>query len=277
MHFGGDEIGCLPAAVGEEDRDERGAHGREEIERYWPIEHGPQARARWIGGSVPETHEYERGDGCDFHHHQDALHRAARAHAEAIDDREAREHECGDPAIRNRDRRHGVKIFCECHSYRSHSSGLNYQQQNPAVKKRDRWMIGLAQVRILAAGTGHARGEFRIDKSTEQRDCAADGPSAEDQHGRVDLLCDDVRIDENPGADDAAHDDHRGVEEPEARDELAGRRHFFVLGRVCGGTLSLPTKFQRLKSRVSRGGLCVGITYREAASRACLRARGKGA
>jgi hypothetical protein len=31
----------------------------------------------------------------------------------------------------------------------------------------------------------------------------------------VDLFGDDVRVDENAGADDAAHDDHGGVEDSE--------------------------------------------------------------
>ncbi len=277
VHFGGDEIGSLPAAVRKENRDERGAHGGNEIEGYRPIEHRTHTRTRRIGGRVPETHEYQCGDGCDFHHHQDALHRASGADAEAIDDRQACEHERCNPAVRNRDRRHGAKIFCERDRDGCHSARLNYEQQNPSIEKSDRGMIGLTQVGVLAAGAGHARGEFRIHQRAEKRDAAANCPCAKNERGSVDLPRDDVGIDENSGADDAAHDDHRGVEEPEARDELARRGHFLVVDRVCGRTLSLSSKFQRLKSRVLRGGLCVGITYREAAPRACLRAKGKGA
>jgi hypothetical protein len=41
----------------------------------------------------------------------------------------------------------------------------------------------------------------------------------------VDLLGDDVRIDEDAGADDAAHDEHHGVEQAQAAEEA---RHQFI-------------------------------------------------
>ena len=73
-------------------------------------------------------------------------------------------------------------------------------------------MVRLAKIEILAAGSGHARGKFGPDECAEQSEYAAENPDTENQKRRVDVERDDVGIDEDAGADDAAHDDHGGVE-----------------------------------------------------------------
>ena len=93
--------------------------------------------------------------------------------------------------------------------------GLDHKQQHPSIEKADGGMKGLAQIRVLAANFRPERRQFGIDERAQHGDHAADDPDAEDQQGRVQLLRDDVRVDEDAGADNAAHDDHGGVEQPD--------------------------------------------------------------
>ena len=72
-------------------------------------------------------------------------------------------------------------------------------------------MISLAQIRVLPAYLGHAVGELRIDKCSDERDCASRDPCGQKQRRRMNDLGDDVRIDKNSRAYDPAHHDHRGV------------------------------------------------------------------
>lgn len=75
-------------------------------------------------------------------------------------------------------------------------------------------MKSLAQVCVLSADLRVMRGEFGIDERAEQRNNAACKPRAENERGRVNLLRDDVRIDEDARTDDAAHHNHRRIEQP---------------------------------------------------------------
>ena len=111
---------------------------------------------------------------------------------------------------------------------RRHPPGLDDEQQHPAVNEGHRRMQRLAQIRILATDDGQARGQFRINKSAGQRDQAAHDPRAEDERRCVDPLGDEIGIDENARADNAAHHRHRRAEKAEAAGELAAlvRRSF---------------------------------------------------
>ena len=84
-------------------------------------------------------------------------------------------------------------------------------------------MESFAEVGVLAADGGHARGQFGVDKAPDERQRATGDPGGENQRGSVDELGDNVRIDKNAGADNAAHDDHGGVEKAETRGESFGR------------------------------------------------------
>src|SRR5690348_16543589 len=107
-------------------------------------------------------------------------------------------------------------------------------------------MIRFAQVSILAADARHGGGKFRPNECSSESDYAAGNPRAENQRGRMHLLGYDVRIDENPRADDSAHDNHGGVENSEARYQT---RRVYREGR--GGSVA-PSSC--LLNRVLRGG-----------------------
>src|SRR2546421_287302 len=72
----------------------------------------------------------------------------------------------------------------------------------------------LAQVHVLPAlRSGQAPGKLSPDKCAAHRDQTAEHPDAEDQERRVDAMRHLGRISKNSGAHDAAHHDHRGVEQ----------------------------------------------------------------
>jgi hypothetical protein len=52
----------------------------------------------------------------------------------------------------------------------------------------------------------------RDRRATGERDQASGNPRREHERARVETFCDNVGVDEDAGADDAADDDHRGVE-----------------------------------------------------------------
>lgn len=74
-------------------------------------------------------------------------------------------------------------------------------------------MKSLAQVCVLSADFGLRRREFRINERAKQCDDAAQHPRAENEYGRVNLLRDDIRIDEDARTDDAAHYNHRRIKQ----------------------------------------------------------------
>src|SRR5579862_4149362 len=77
-------------------------------------------------------------------------------------------------------------------------------------------MVGLPKIEVLAAGLRQARCEFGPDESAEKCEHASENPDAENEKRRVDVERDDIRVNENAGADDPAHDDHGGVERVQA-------------------------------------------------------------
>jgi hypothetical protein len=81
---------------------------------------------------------------------------------------------------------------------------------------------GFAEVGVLPAHLGASRGQLGVDERARERDRATGEPRAEDEEGRVHLLRDDVRVDEDARADDAAHHDHRRVEQPQPPRQPAG-------------------------------------------------------
>jgi hypothetical protein len=75
------------------------------------------------------------------------------------------------------------------------------------------------------------RRKLRVNESARERDQSAERPGGKNQNCGRHLLRDHVRINENPRADDAAHDDHRGIEQTEAAHQVCFRRrdrgHYF--------------------------------------------------
>src|SRR5205085_10149767 len=87
----------------------------------------------------------------------------------------------------------------------------------------DHRMEGLAEVRVLAADLRHARRQFGPDERARERHGAARDPRAEDEPRPLHVLRDDGGPDENPRADDAPHDDQRGVERTDPLRQTWGR------------------------------------------------------
>jgi hypothetical protein len=130
---------------------------------------------------------------------------------------------------RDRERRHKLfgqaeqrpQIVCERNGDTSRRARLDDQQQRPAVQERHERMKRLTEESILAADFRHHRAQLGKDKCAGQRDQSARHPYCKNQKRRLDRPRDDIRVDENAGADDAADDDHRRVEEV----EFAGEFH----------------------------------------------------
>src|SRR5256885_2365213 len=87
-------------------------------------------------------------------------------------------------------------------------------------------MVGIAQISILSADSRPEDGQLRIDERADQGDGATYQPRTQYKHRRVHLRRDYRWVNEDPGADDAAHHDHGRVE----RTEAAGERRFVSLG-----------------------------------------------
>src|SRR6478752_6397669 len=73
-------------------------------------------------------------------------------------------------------------------------------------------MVSLPQIKILPARARQARGQLGPDEGAEQGKSSTQEPDAENQKRSVDAERDDVGIDEDTGANNAAHDNHGGVE-----------------------------------------------------------------
>src|SRR5262245_15889674 len=97
------------------------------------------------------------------------------------------------------------KVACESDRNCGHAARLRHKQQSPAINERHRWMVCLADIRILAAHVWPSCGEFRINERADQRDKTAGCPCGEYQERRVHLTRDDVRIHEDSRTDDASH------------------------------------------------------------------------
>src|SRR5437762_117351 len=85
-------------------------------------------------------------------------------------------------------------------------------------------MISIAQISILSAHSRPEDSQLRIDERADQGDGATDQPRTQDEHGRVHLRRDHRWVNEDAGADDAAHYDHGRVEGTEAAGERRFRR-----------------------------------------------------
>ena len=165
------------------------------------------------GGRTPDKPRAAH-DNCgnrqNAEHHEDILHTAARSHAHAIDDRQRSDDDDGCDFL-GASGEYELKIFGERDHHGRGATRVNHKQCHPAIKKSNRRMIGLAQVGVLAAYPRHAIRKFRVDKRTHERDCASRNPRGKNQRRRMNNFSDDIGIDKDSRAYDAAHHDHRGV------------------------------------------------------------------
>ena len=158
------------------------------------------------------SHHDHGGDGGGLEQHESALHIAAGTHSEAIDRRQTQQGHGRDQPIAGGEPGDLPIVPAESDRDRRHPAGLRYQKKDPSVDERDRRMISLAQVKILPARARQARGQLGPDERAEQGKSSAEKPDSQDQERSVHAQRNHVGIDENAGADNAAHDDHGGVE-----------------------------------------------------------------
>src|SRR5229473_2666878 len=74
-------------------------------------------------------------------------------------------------------------------------------------------MKGFAKKGVLPARPRHHRTQFGEDEGPDEGDCPAHRPGQQNQKRGLRDLRDEVRIDENTGADDPADHNDRGIEE----------------------------------------------------------------
>src|SRR5262249_51825182 len=145
------------------------------------------------------------------------------ADAEAVDGSEKRERGRGNERIVDGPVGEFEKVASEGDRYGGHSAGLNDEKQHPAVEKRDPGMERFPEISVLAADDGQARSEFGVDKAAQKSDEAAGKPHRQDEERAVDAFGDEIGINEDSRADDAAHHSHGGPEKAEmAREGPAG-------------------------------------------------------
>jgi hypothetical protein len=77
-------------------------------------------------------------------------------------------------------------------------------------------MKRFAQVCVLATDVRAPNGKLGPNESSNEGQQTSKSPGAQNQKRCVYLLGNNIRVDENTGADDAAHYDHGGVEESES-------------------------------------------------------------
>jgi hypothetical protein len=132
-------------------------------------------------------------------------------------------------------------------------AAFNQQEQRPAVHEAHERMPPVSQVEILTAGFREDRAELGIGKCTGERDQAPGNPRREHERARVEALGNNVGIDEDAGADDAADDDHRGIEwSQRAAETHAGSLRDFLPPYAEAGT-----REPRLRAPSTKSSPCV--------------------
>ncbi len=171
--------------------------------------------------AAPQNSRHDHGgDGGGLEQHESALHVASRAHSKAVDRSQTQQGHGRDRSISGREPGDLAIVAAERDGHGCHAAGLRHQQKNPSVDESDRRMVGFAQIKILSARARQARRQLRPDERAEQGQAAAEQPDSENQKRSMYAQRDDVGIDENAGADNAAHDDHGGVEHSEQSAEV---------------------------------------------------------
>ena len=94
-------------------------------------------------------------------------------------------------------------------------AAFDHQQQCPPVQKAGHRMPSVAQIHVLPAGLWEDRSQFRVREGARERNRTACDPRRKHDHAARQPLRNDVRVDEDARPDDAADDDHRGIERPE--------------------------------------------------------------
>jgi hypothetical protein len=107
------------------------------------------------------------------------------------------------------------EVTCEGDGNSGHAARLDNEQQNPAIQKCHTRMKRFSQVSILAANVGACRSEFCPNKSRRKCEQPTKYPCAKNQERSTNLKRNYGRVHKDARPNNAAHDDHGGIEETE--------------------------------------------------------------
>ena len=110
---------------------------------------------------------------------------------------------------------------------RGDGAGLDDQEQGPAVEESPERAVGFAEIDVLAAGAGHHGRQFAVAQGGADGESAGDEPGRQQPAGGPDLARDVGGDDEDARADHGAGDEHGGIQQAEAAEEVL----------FCGGGL----------------------------------------
>ena len=123
----------------------------------------------------------------------------------------------------------------------SNRAGFNHQQQGPPVEKAGQRVPAVAKVDVLSAGAGKHATQLRVGECANESDGASRDPGRKHQDAAVQRAGDQVGVDEDAGADNAADDDHRGVEGAKRTTEGHGRDYTAAaLRQLAHASAALP-------------------------------------
>ena len=115
-------------------------------------------------------------DRDDLHHHERTLGSSSCLHAETVDEGECSQRHDGDQPVRSMQGGQFQEVARKRDGYSRHSSRLNDEKQYPSVEKRDRRMISLAQIGVLAPNCRHQSGQLGPDKRPDDGDRSTENP-----------------------------------------------------------------------------------------------------
>ena len=241
-----DDVRALPAAIREEDRHQRRTEAEKtRLRKRWKRSPraGSRCRRRFSRRSEKPAHD-ENAERKDLQDHEPVQNAASRLDAENVDSREQcdrgdGQHErrraaasaAGEPegVLRERDRHGGD------------AAALDEEKGRPSEEKSHERVPRLAQVDVLAARERNRRCELGEHESARERDRAADDPRRKHESSGGKPRGDDGGIDEDPRADDSAHDDHRGVKGPQLSTEGHRRENIVTIQNENARRLRSPS------------------------------------
>ena len=123
--------------------------------------------------------------------------------------RNRRQQDAQKPGEGDRDRRDG--------------SGLDHQEQRPAVEKTPERAVGFAQINVLSARSRHHGGQFAVAQGADEGERAGEEPHDQEPAGRTDLPRNVRRNDEDARPDHRAGDNHDGIQQAKPLNEFIVR------------------------------------------------------
>jgi len=250
----GHAVGVLPPSVREQDRHERGREREQRQRRTRRRGCGRRDLGKRAGD--PEAPENQHAEGSDLQDHEDVQEAAAGLDAHVVHQGHENDRQDGQRlGVAGSGSEKPQQVLRERYAHGRDPAALDHHERGPAEEKSDEGVIGVPKVDVLAAGLGKERRELGEREGSRHGDQAARDPGGEDPAGRRQALGHQIRVDEDSGADDAADDDHGGVEGSES----AAQAHWGGAPRVaapsCERTcrISVPRYLPRAsKSKATR-------------------------